>query len=596
MIWINKSVSKGFLINPSAPACRAAIRSSSAVLAVSIYTGIFFLSGSFLIFLHNSRPLTLGMDIGALLNKNPGEIMGKTYYAKTEAGFSSNATISQQGSEKMGLEVGAKLSDNDTLLTRLDSQKVLPGANSAVQSTAGAVESKTFVLQIAHRQDPMRVTGEYRYQDTLTPYITPGLLRDEPSQILAARVEYDMHKDMSVFGEQQAALAGKPNNQTTVGANLKLSDKVTGNIQQTFGTLGNSTIFGITTNVKEGTEKHSLYASYQITQDAQGQQNYNVVIGEKEQVSSKLNVYRENRFTARRGAEEGNFSALFGTGYTLTENWLMNATYERSQVDNLSNLTQSRDAIATEAIYNSHPAEKDKTNIVGYMNGVIRIEARSEKGAQAKTSYLTANRLFYQANEDLSISVKGYMSETTNDTTKQTEAKFAEAGVAFAYRPVKYDKYNFIGKVNYLEDQATPAQQNLTTDTKAIVLAIEGGVDVAKQLQIVEKLAYRKNIENVSNMAELDKDVSLIALRLNYRLMSESKLLDKWTLGLEYRMLSVSIAEDQKTGIVFEVDREVSNNLLFGFGYNMVDFSDDLTTLGRDYKVKGAFIRLTAKY
>ena len=57
-------------------------------------------------------------------------------------------------------------------------------------------------------------------------------------------------------------------------------------------------------------------------------------------------------------------------------------------------------------------------------------------------------------------------------------------------------------------------------------------------------------------------------------------------------MLSVSLAEDQKTGIVFEVDREVSNNLLFGFGYNLVDFSDDLTALQRDYKVKGAFIRL----
>ena len=542
--------------------------------------------------------LTLGMDIGALMNKAPSEIMGKTYYAKTEAGFSSNATVSQQGSEKMGLEVGAKLTDNDTLLSRFDSQTVLAGANSAVQATAGASETTTLVLQIAHRQDPVRVTGEYRYQDTLTPYITPGLLRDEPSQILAGRVEYDMNKGLSVFGEQQAALAGKPNNQTTVGANMKLTESIVGNIQQTFGTLGNSTMFGLTTDIKEGTEKHSLYANYQITQDASGAQNYNVVIGEKERVSDKLNIYRENRFTARRGAEEGNMSALFGSGYTLSENWLMNATYERSQIDNLSQLTQSRDAVAAEAIYNSHPAEKDKSKIVGYMNGVIRIEARSEKGAQEKTSYLTANRLFYQANEDLSVSVKGYMSETVNQTTKATEAKFTEGGVAFAYRPVKYDKYNLIGKLNYLEDQATPAQSpsGMTTDTKAIVLALEGAEDVAKQLQIVEKVAYRKNIENVSGLAELDKDVSLFAVRFNYRLMSESKLLDKWVLGLEYRMLSVSLADDQRTGIVFEVDREMSENLIFGIGYNMVDFSDDLTTLGRDYKVKGAFIRLTAKY
>ncbi|MEW6027416.1 MAG: hypothetical protein AB1599_09010, partial [Planctomycetota bacterium] len=102
-------------------------------------------------------------------------------------------------------------------------------------------------------------------------------------------------------------------------------------------------MFGLTTNIKEETDlpdgqagKHSLYTNYQITQDAQGQQNYNVVIGEKEQVSEKLNVYRENGFSARRGAEEGNFSGLFGTNYKLSGQWLMNATYERSQVDNLS--------------------------------------------------------------------------------------------------------------------------------------------------------------------------------------------------------------------------------------------------------------------
>ncbi|MEW6026925.1 MAG: hypothetical protein AB1599_06500, partial [Planctomycetota bacterium] len=129
----------------------------------------------------------------------------------------------------------------------------------------------------------------------------------------------------------------------------------------------------------------------------------------------------------------------------------------------------------------------------------------------------------------------------------------------FAYRPVKYDKYNFIGKLNYLEEQATPAQsipQGVTTETSAMVLAVEGAMDITKQLQLVEKLAYRKNIENVSNLPELDKDMSLVALRFNYRLVSESKILDKWTLGLEYRMLSVSIADDQKTGIVLEMDKE----------------------------------------
>ncbi|MEW6027527.1 MAG: hypothetical protein AB1599_09575 [Planctomycetota bacterium] len=74
----------------------------------------------------------------------------------------------------------------------------------------------------------------------------------------------------------------------------------------------------------------------------------------------------------------------------------------------------------------------------------------------------------------MSISAKAYMSETTNETTGLTEAKFTEGGLAFAYRPVKYDKYNFIGKLNCLEEQAMPAQsipQGVTTETRAMVLA-----------------------------------------------------------------------------------------------------------------------------
>ncbi|MDI6786865.1 MAG: SdrD B-like domain-containing protein, partial [Planctomycetota bacterium] len=547
----------------------------------------------------SSYKLSLSMDIGAVMYNKPGEISGKAYLANVESGYSSGSTISQQGTQKMGLEVGARLTENDTFLTRVDSQKVLQGGNAASQSQAGATETFTLLMNLAHRQDPVRLSAEFRYQDTLTPYVMPGLLRDASSMMLAARAEYDYHKNLSLFAEEQLALDGKPNNQTTIGANLKLSDKLTGNIQQTMGTLGNSTIFGVTTAVGESTEKRSLYTSYQIAQDASGAQSHNIVIGEKETISPKLSIYRENRFSQRRGAEDGNLSNVFGTNYTIaqTQNWLLNASYERSQIDRLGATSQSRDAFATEAVYNSHPQEKDKTRIMGYLNGVIRFEARSEKAAQERTSYLTANRLFYQLNEDLNLTAKCYLSETKSETG--IHSRFIEVGSAFAYRPTKYDKYNFIGKFNYLEEQGTPAQarpQGMTTNTKAIVFALEGGVDVTRSLQIVEKVAYRNNIETVTGLPELDKDVSMLALRLNYRLFSSLKPLDKWIVGLEYRLLNVALSEDSRTGGVFEIERPVGDNLMLGFGYNFVDFSDDLTQLSRNYKIQGAFIRLTAKY
>jgi hypothetical protein len=304
-----------------------------------------------------------------------------------------------------------------------------------------------------------------------------------------------------------------------------------------------------------------------------------------------MDVYRENRFVQRKGAEDGQLSALVGTNYTFitTDNWLLNGSYERSQIDNLQGLVQSRDCLATEAVYNSHSKEKERSRIPGYIHMSARLELRTDKAADKKQTYLSANRLFYQANEDLSITLKGYLSESKNKSTNVSEARFAETGLAFAYRPVKYDKYNFIGKVNYLEDQNTQAQSTLSTDTKAIIFAIEGAMDLSRAFTLVEKVAYRKNIESVSDLPELSKDVSLIATRLNYRVSS-------WTVGAEFRVLEVKLAQDKRTGTVFEIDREISDNIVFGFGYNLVDFTDDLTTLGRGYKVKGGFIRLSAKY
>ncbi|MCK4909792.1 MAG: hypothetical protein KAS70_07825, partial [Planctomycetes bacterium] len=88
----------------------------------------------------------------------------------------------------------------------------------------------------------------------------------------------------------------------------------------------------------------------------------------------------------------------------------------------------------------------------------------------------------------------------------------------------------------------------------------------------------------------------LIAPRLSYQIKSNSKLLDKWLVGFEYRMKVVKLAEDKKAGLVLEFERELSQLLNFGFGYNSTDFTDELSVYDDDYSVKGFFIRLTAKY
>ncbi|MFA5794083.1 MAG: right-handed parallel beta-helix repeat-containing protein [Candidatus Brocadiia bacterium] len=534
----------------------------------------------------------VNLDIGGMFMNRPQEISTRLYFQRIEAGFSSagGSSASQQGTDKFGLEIGAKLGENDTVLGRFDNQKILDNGNVASGAQVGASETQTGTFQLVHLQSPMKLTGEYRYQTVKSPVVNP-LMKAEAQQALAARIEYELNKQMTVFAEQQGTLSGKSNNQTSVGATMKLSEKTTGTIQETAGNNGNSTRFGITTNVSE---RHSLYTNYEIVEGVAGQKTENIILGEKEQVSSKLGLYREERF-AVRSAEDKTYGGLFGTDYALTSKWGMTASYERSDV----NVIQTRDALALGVTYKSHPQEQDLTRVRGYLKGGARGEYRKEDSTSLKrTSLLTANNVYYQLNEDMALSLKLNLSQTKNETTGQIEARFTEVVLGTAYRPIKDDKYNFLGKISYLDDEAPLSQGDMAkTRTKALIFSLEGAEDVVNNFQIVEKLAYRRNTEIFTNIKNIDSDVYLVALRLNYRIRSESiDFLDKLKLGLEYRILSVGLADDKKSGAVFEIDREVGRFVHLGFGYNFVDFSDNLAEYGKGYKVQGAFIRLTTKF
>ncbi|MFH1228644.1 MAG: hypothetical protein V1701_12175 [Planctomycetota bacterium] len=532
----------------------------------------------------------LSLDAGGLIMNRPQEISAKLYLQRLEAGFSSagGASTSQQGTDKFGLEIGAKLGENDTALGRFDNQKILDNGNIASGSQVGASETQTGTFQLVHLQLPMKLTGEYRFQTVKSPVVNP-LMKAEAQQALAARLEYELNKQLTVFGEQQGTLSGKSNNQTSVGATMKLSDKTTGTIQETAGNNGNATRFGITTNVDE---RHSLYTNYEIVEGAGNQKTENIILGEKEQASSKLGLYREERF-AVRSAEDKTYGGLFGADYALSSKWGVSASYERSDV----NVIQTHDALALGATYKSHPQEQDPTRVIGYFKGTARAEYRKEDAASIKRmSLLTANNAYYQLNEDMALSFKLNLSQTKNETTNQVEARLTEAVIGTAYRPAKNDTYNFLGKIAYLDDEAPLSQGDMaTTRSKALIFSLEGAEDATNSFQIVEKLAYRRNTEIFTNIKNVDSDVYLVAFRLNYRIHTEN-FLDKFICGLEYRILSVGLAEDKKSGVVFEIDREVGKFVYLGFGYNFVDFSDNLADYGKGYKVQGAFLRLTTKF
>ncbi|MBI4835426.1 MAG: right-handed parallel beta-helix repeat-containing protein [Planctomycetes bacterium] len=545
--------------------------------------------------------LNLNFDLGLAFTKVPNEVMFAGYFQNIEKGFSSGQSVFQQGTTKFGFTTSAKLTQRDNLLVRFDGQQLDENGNTASATQVGADSSQSLNIQVTHDQAPLKLTGSYQYQTTDKP-IYSSLLRDEGSQILAARADYQVNKEWTLSVEQQGVLAGKPNNQTTLGGVLKLTEKERMDISTTMGTLGNSVQAGITSQVSD---KHALYTKYQVSEDKAGNKSYSTIFGERKQVSKDVGIYREERFTGRNSAEDTQYTGLMGLDYVLNQYWSMGANYERSQVDNVHGTLTSRDVASVGLAYNSHPREKDPSELKGYMRFNTRLEYRMDKGAPDRTSILTANKLYYQFNGDASSIVKMNYSKTNNDTTGDVEAEFTEVSLGLAYRPINNDKYNLLTKVTYQSDRTPRNLEPMVSNLEsAMILSLEGAVDLNAKMQVLGKLAYKQATEETGNHGSLTSSTYLIAPRFNYKIESDSEIINNWIVGVEYRMLVAQLAKDQKAGFVLEFEKELTKyhspvgpmGVNLGFGYNFTDFTDDLSVYDDDYNVSGFFIRLSTKF
>lgn len=66
-------------------------------------------------------------------------------------------------------------------------------------------------------------------------------------------------------------------------------------------------------------------------------------------------------------------------------------------------------------------------------------------------------------------------------------------------------------------------------------------------------------------------------------------------LGVEYRCMDNRDSEDNKTGWLVELDKELFKYAMLGVGYNFTKYDDDLSN-DDDYDAKGWFVRILGKY
>jgi hypothetical protein len=219
-----------------------------------------------------------------------------------------------------------------------------------------------------------------------------------------------------------------------------------------------------------------------------------------------------------------------------------------------------------------------------------RAEVLREDGDQNRVQFLTSNNIELKMNPDFTLLGKLRFSRTENEDTNETEAEFSEFSIGLAYRPVHFDRFNALAKYTFLSDEGPQRPNDLAPfRTETSVASIEWSFDITRDLEWVEKAAYKSSSETIGTLPEQTVATILSITRLNWNFWRN------FDLGLEYRMLFNDAADDERMGWLTELMWRPVEHFRVGAGYNFTDFSDNEFS-DNDYSVQGWFLRFQAIY
>jgi uncharacterized repeat protein (TIGR01451 family) len=326
-----------------------------------------------------------------------------------------------------------------------------------------------------------------------------------------------------------------------------------------------------------------------------------VSLGSRWQLSDQTRVFAESQFSDS-GTQAG-LGHLFGLDFAPREGWRIGSTLQRGEFDALGGVVE-RDAASLSVGFTGKR-----------LNWATRAEYRLDDGVTQAEQYLVTNRVDFRLRDAFHVLGKANVSQTTQDVARMndgqllfgqsaSDARFVEASIGLAHRPVDHDRYNWLGMVTYLYDLASYGQENqdasapgvfnteqsYRTDQKSLVASLEGIYRLSSAIDLGAKVAHRSGEVRLERGGDdwIDSEANFAAIRLSYEFLS------KWDAMVEYRMLDVPDASSSRTGFLLSVDREVARNFRVGVGYNFTDFSDDLTNL--DYQFRGVFLNVVGKY
>jgi len=504
------------------------------------------------------------LDLGEWFER-PDRYRLRLYVKELDSGFSSSGNLLEQGSRKAGLSSSLKLTEKNTLDVRLDREDRLGSAapGTAEVTTIGSLQWN----HTRKRWGGQAELLENRAEDAAGQELAL-------SRLGAARVWTHLTDRLTGRLEHQQTLSGADNDRSTLDLEYRVLPALTLGARGTHGTQGDS-LQGGAVLALGGAE---VYLTERLADDLAGSRTA-TVLGARSPLGPSSRVYTEYQW---EGAESGDRTvSLLGVQrqWDLGPGFKFVLSGERANVG----------AEAQDLTRSSTTASLSYSN-KGGLTALTRNQVRLESGAERRRQLLTSNRIQWSFSPDFSLFAKYGYSGTADRDTDQVEARLEERTLGVAYRPVKHDRFNALGRYTRLLDlnPLRPGESAATGRTLDVV-SLELVTDFRPGLQWVVKGAVNWQERLVPGFPTVETTTYLSIQRLNLSVWR------KLEVGAEYRVRWQDESEDRSQGWLTETMWKLHKYFRVGGGYNFTDFSDNLFAQN-DYSARGWFVRVQGKY
>lgn len=490
------------------------------------------------------------------------------WYKEKNAGFSNGSNHVGEEQKYMGADLRIRPMENLSFLLGHHQSEI---TNELDQRT---IKKEETILQ-----------GEYQLNPRFSLTTAISNLQERQNQekreatLLAARAEYK-NKDFTIYGIAQTVLEQENydyNQIYTVGLAKELLNnriKLTG--EYSVSDSGDDHLKA-RIDVKTS-DKHSAYTQYDVSGIDRWSTN-KVVFGNRYQANSKLSMYSENQLLSEKNSKSNLQS--YGMDYSVKDNHQLgfsyqegtvkgnSGEYERKAVSFSSNYTQSNFKIAN------------------------KLEYRIDQGeGKDLTQFVTTNSAAYKFSDSLrAVGTLNY-SKTLDRKSNSTIEQNTEFEVGFAYRPVDNNRFNWLGRYTYIQNEDYTDRLIDTTSESRHVFATEANYKVNQKWTIGGKLGYKK--ETNTYAVGQNRSIEIPNEVLFYGLRAEYQVAKQWEVLGEYRYLQDLSGTQTQQGALLGVYRSFGNHFKAGVGYNFSGINDDLRD--KTENKKGWFINFVGKF